>query len=195
MKSPSFSRIVSSAEPVVGAFDCCGPTRFWWRAILWLHGKPTSPIIDGEERRHIVAEGFRFYAQLYRFLGVLFWLTGAACWSAGIFETGRDAFYWTGASGLVGAFLWFASSLGFAGTKALKQRHGNARLVLCAFMVSIIAFLSALTAVLSVVVQLLTSTDATLNLCALSLVWAIGIASCLIEVLYLVGGTQCAIAE
>ena len=64
-------RIIVAA--VVGAFEGCGATSLWWRAILWLHGKPNSPLVSENERRQIVADGFRFYAQLYRFVGLLFW--------------------------------------------------------------------------------------------------------------------------
>ncbi len=187
MKKVSFSRIVSGADSVTGAFDPCGGARFWWRAILWLHGKPTSPAIGEAQRRRILADGFHFYAGLYRFLGVLFWLVGGACWGAGVFESGGDALYWTFASALIGGFLWFASGLGFTGAKALQEQRAYARLVLCAFMVAIIAFLSGLTAALSVAVQMQTQTAPALNLAALSAVWALGIGSYLIEVLYLTG--------
>ncbi|BCM88979.1 hypothetical protein IAD21_00821 [Abditibacteriota bacterium] len=190
MKKASFSRVVSGADPVVSAFDSCGAARTWWRVILWLHGKPTAPILSEVERRNIVAEGFRFYAQLYRFLALLFWLVGCACWVVGVFETTNDALYWMRASALVGGFLWFASGLGFSGAKALRERREHARLVLCGFMVAVIAFLSGLTAALSVVVQLQTGIGAALNLCALSVVWTVGIGSYLIEVLYLVAETR-----
>ncbi|RYX82422.1 hypothetical protein EON83_19620 [bacterium] len=168
MKTVSFSRIVSGAESVVTAFDSCGGTRWWWRTILWLHGKPTSPVLSDAERRRILADGFRFYAQLYRFVGALFWLVGGACWGVGVFETSRDALYWTLASVVVGGFLWFTTSLGFAGAKVMREDKGSGRLLLCSFMVAIIAFLSGLTAALSVVVQWQTQSGVLLNLLALS---------------------------
>lgn len=190
MKKASFSNIVSGAVPVTSAFDSCGVAYFWWRAILWLHGKPTAPSLSNEERRRIVADGFRFYAQLYRLLAVLFWVIGAALWLAGAFETTSETLYWTGSSALAGGLLWFASGLGFVGAKALRENKPSSRLILCAFMVVIIAFLSALVAALSVGVQMQTGQNAGLNLGVVALVWAFGIASYLIEVLYLVAETH-----
>ena len=187
MKGVSFSRVVSGDAFVVDAFERSGAARVWWRAILWLHGKPTSPILSDNERRQIVAEGFRFYAQLYRFLGVLFWLVGGACTFAGIYETENATLYGTLASALAGGLLWFASGLGFRGAKLLRDGHHEGRFVLCAFMVIVIAFLSGLTAALSIGMQLQTETGALWNLAALGGMWAFGLGSYLIEVLYLVG--------
>ena len=192
MKTVSFSRVVSGAEPVASAFDGCGGAQFWWRAILWLHGKPASPLLSHTERRRIVADGFRFYAHLYRFVGVLFWLVGGACYFAGVFETTNAALYGTLAPALTGGLLWFASGLGFQGAKLLREGHTSGRLVLCAFMVAIIAFLSGLTAALSLAVQLQGEANALWNLTALALIWVFGLGSYLIEVLYLVSDERSA---
>lgn len=190
MLTNSFSRVVSGAEVVSNAFDSHKAARLWWRAILWLHGKPTAPTLNADARRQIVADGFRFYAWLYRSLGILFWMVGGALWSTGVFETVCEASYWLGAATLSGGFLWFASGLGFGGAQALREQKGSGRLLLCVFMVAVIAFLSALTAVLSVVVQLQTEYNPILNLCLTSAVWAFGLGSYLIEILYLVVETR-----
>jgi hypothetical protein len=186
MKSTSFARVVSGALPVVHAFDLSPTARLWWRAILWLHGKPTAPLLNATERRGIVADGFRFYAQLYQFLGVLFCFVGAVLALSGVFPTSKDAIYWTGASVMAGVFLWLVSGLGFAGARSLRANHAAARAMLCAFMVGIIAFLSAFTAAVSLTVQLQTDHQAGLNLGIMAVVVALGIGSYLIEVIYLV---------
>lgn len=160
MKTVSFSRVVSGAESVTGAFEGYRAASVWWRAILWLRGKPTSPVLSESERRQIIADGFRFYAQLYRFVGVLIWLVGGACYYAGVFETANAALYGSLASALTGGLLWFASGLGFRGARYLREGHNSGRLVLCAFMVATIAFLSRMTAALSVRAQLQTGAGA-----------------------------------
>ncbi|PQV65529.1 hypothetical protein B1R32_101271 [Abditibacterium utsteinense] len=190
MKTTSFSRVVSGAEPVVSALDSCLWARRWWRAILWLHGKPTDPILDDAERRRIVAEGFRFYAVLYRLLAVLFGLIGALCWYMGVFETTNQTVYGVGLSVLFSSFLFLASGLGFAGAKALRENCGSARLMLTAFMVSIISFLSVFVGGLSVLMQWQTGHYAGLNLGVAGTLWFFGIGSYLIEVLYLVAETR-----
>jgi hypothetical protein len=190
MKKPTFSQIVSGAEYSESAFDSYGPARLWWRAILWLHGKPTSPQLETQQRQQIIADGFRFYAQLYRTLAVLFWIVGAAVYGVDIFDTSRDALYWTGAAALSGGLLWFASGLGFAGAKALRENDDSARFLLCTFMVCIIAFLSAFIAGSSLVLHIQSGFGAVWNLGVVVLTGAFGIGSYLIEVLYLVSETN-----
>ena len=185
MKTSSFSRVVSGAEPLANAFDGSS-ARFWWRTILWLHGKPTAPQLSNEARRQIVADGFRFYAQLYRFLAVLFWFVSASVWFGGVFDLARDALYWSGAGILSGLGLWVASGVGFAGARVLGENKTGARILLAAFMVAIIAILSALTVALSIEAQTQDVGNVWLNLGATSAVWAFGVGSYFIEVLYLV---------
>lgn len=190
MKTSSFSRVVSGHVALATAFDLYCPAKWWWRAILWLHGKPTSPHLRDDERRHIVADGFRFYAALYRFLSGLFFFVSAMVWFAGIFESARDAWYWTGAGVLTSAFLWLVSGVGFAGARAMRDNQASARLMLCAFMIGVVAWLSGLLAALSVVAQTQTVGNPTLNLLVTGFVWAFGVGSYTIEVLYLVAQTE-----
>ncbi len=183
---PSFSRVVCGAEPVQSVFNSCFAARSWWRAILCLHGKPTSPMLSPRQRTEIVADGFRFYAQLYRFLALVFAFVSATALVLPVFSSTRDAFYWTGAAIGVALYLWSASRIGFAGAKALRAGLPDARLLLAAFMVSVIAFLSAFSAGLSVVIQTQELGEVWLNLGMTSAFWLIGIGSYFIEVLYLV---------
>lgn len=190
MKTPSFSRIVCGCEPLQSAFDSLSfAVKLWWRIVLWLHGKPTAPQLSDEERTQIVADGFRFYAALYRFLSLLFFGVSALLWFSGILETARDAIYWTGAGVLSGAFLWIASGVGFAGAKMFRQNDVSGRLTLTAFLVSIIAWLSAFSVALSIEAQAQNIGSVWLNLGAISVVWAFGVGSYFLEVLYLVAQT------
>ena len=168
------------------AFNSCFAARLWWRVILWLHGKPTSPTLSTRQRTEIIAYGFRFYAQLYRFLALVFALVSVTALTSSIFCSTLEAIYWTGAGVGTALGLWCASGIGFAGARALRAGRPDARLLLVAFMVSIIAFLSAFVGGLSVVVQAQGMGNVYLNLGATSTLWLVGIGSYFIEVLYLV---------
>jgi hypothetical protein len=183
---PSFSRVVCGLETVRSAFDSCFAARLWWRVILWLHGKPTAPTLSIGQRTQIIADGFRFYAQLYRCLSLLFAFVSVAALGLSVFSSITEAIYWMGAGSGAALGLWGASGIGFAGAKALRAGRPDAKLLLVAFMVSIIAFLSAFVAGLSVVVQTQGVGNVYLNLGATSALWLVGIGSYFIEVLFLV---------
>ena len=183
---PSFSRVVCGLDAVQNAFNLCFAARFWWRAILWLHGKPTSPALSTQQRTEIIAAGFRFYAQLYRFLALVLAFISALALGLSVFSSTGEATYWTGMATGAALGLWGAGEIGFAGAKALRAGRPDARLLLVAFMVSIIAFLSAFVAGLSIVAHTQNVGSAWINFGATAALWLIGVGSYLIEVLYLV---------
>lgn len=183
---PSFSHVVCGAEEVQRAFDPCFAARLWWRAILWLHGKPTAPTLSVQQRTHVIAAGFRFYAQLYRFLSLVLAFVSVTALASSVYSSFGETIYWTGAGLGASLMLWSASGIGFAGAKSLRAGRCNGRLLLVAFMVAIIAFLSAFVAGLSVVIQTQNIGNVWLNFGATSALWLVGIGSYFIEVLYLV---------
>ena len=72
--SPSLSQIVCGSPQVLAALQEHAPTRAWWRLVLKLHGKPVESSFSNAAKTQRVADGFRFYAALYRALSVVFGL-------------------------------------------------------------------------------------------------------------------------
>lgn len=184
--SPSFSRLVCGAEPVRSAFAVHRPTRFWWNLILWLHGKPNPSSLSESERVKRIADGFTFYASLYRFLGALFFLIAPLFALLPIVAgDGRASFYWAGASLLAGIYLWCVSGLGYAGARSYAQGQRDGISLLIAFLVMIVAFLSLFVAAVSVVAHDSAWLDSVLNLAATAGLFVFGVGSYMIEILYL----------
>ncbi len=181
-KKPTFSQLVCGAPDVRAAFESYVPAQFWWRLILMLHGKPVASSLSCAQESRQIAEGFRFYAWLYRFLAVVFLLLGPTLLAANTNENNVN--YWAVSSVLSGIYLWFCSGLGFAGARdyAIEAAHGT--IVLLTFMVMIVAFLSAFVAVISVVAQSNWLATAP-NLAATSLLFLFGVGSYFIEIVYL----------
>jgi len=184
-KSPNFSQIVCSAQPVQAAFALHPPTRFWWSLILMLHGKPVNPSLSQEEKIKRVADGFKFYAWLYRFLAVIFLVLAPIFVWLNVVENSNSSSYWAACSFLAGVYLWCVSGLGYAGAKSysIGQNQGTSSLV--AFMVMIVAFLSMFVAVVSVVAHHSAWLTPTLNLAAASTLFVFGVGSYMIEIIYL----------
>lgn len=184
-KKPTFSQLVCGALSVRAAFDSHATAQLWWRLILSLHGKPViSSLACAQETRQI-ADGFRFYAWLYRFLAVVFLLLAPTLWAANIGE--NHVSYWAASSVLAGIYLWFCSGLGFAGARIYAAESPRGAAVLVAFMAMIVAFLSAFVATISVVSMQLDWLATAPNLAATSLLFVVGIGSYFIEIVYLIG--------
>lgn len=184
--NPNFSQIVCSSESVQSAFADHRPLRFWWNLILRLHGKPVHSSISREEKIQRIADGFKFYAWLYRFLAVIFLLLAPAFVALHIVV--EISFYWAIASLMAAVYLWCVSSLGYTGATQYVQGQPQSTGVLVAFMVMVVAFLSMFVAVVSVVAQHSAWLSPVPNLIAASALFVFGVGSYMIEILYLTTG-------
>jgi hypothetical protein len=77
------------------------------------------------------------------------------------------------------------SALGYAGAKSYAEGHNQGISSLIAFMVMIVAFLSMFVAIVSVVVQQAAWLAVAPNLAAASTLFAFGIGSYMIDIIYL----------
>lgn len=184
-KSPNFSQLVCSPQPVQSAFASHRSTRFWWNLILRLHGKPVNPSLPEAERIKCIADGFKFYAWLYRFLAVIFFLLAPIFVVLNVAESSASSSYWAAASCLAGVYLWCVSGLGYAGAKSYRMGQNQGTSSLVAFMVMIVAFLSMFIAVVSVVAHHSAWLAITPNLVAASTLFVFGVGSYMIEIIYL----------
>lgn len=179
---PSFSQLVCSVDSVRTAFTAHPPTHCWWKLILALHGKPVDISLSQAERNQRIANGFKFYAWLYRFLAVIFLLLAPVFIVANVAENGTSSLYWAAASFLAGVYLWGVSGLGYAGAKSYGSGFNSS---LIAFMVMIVAFLSMFVATVSVVAHHHAWLGTMPNLIAASLLFVFGVGSYMIEIVYL----------
>ena len=159
------------------------PTRLWWNLILRLHGKLVNSALSNTEKRQRIAEGFRFYAWLYRFLAVIFLVLAPTFVALHIAV--NTSLYWAIASILAAVYLWCVSGLGYAGAQQYAQKQQQSISTLVAFMVMIVAFLSMFVAVVSVVAQHSAWLAPVPNLMAASALFVFGVGSYMIEILYL----------
>ncbi len=130
----NFAAIVRSPAPVRDAFTGHPLLRGWWKCILALHGKSVGDGQLAPEHWNCVADGFRFYGWLYRFVAVA--LLAMAAWAA---VTGLAGVYWLGFM-IAGAFgLWCAAGLAFAGASDLPRavQEGIWKLVVFLFLVAL----------------------------------------------------------
>ena len=174
----NFSQIVSSSALVQTAFALHPTARLWWRAVLWLHGKPRDSLLPEAERIVLLARGFRYYASLYRGVGVLFLLLFPALL---LVET-----YSAIASLLAGLYLWIISGLGSKGADAYSRNIPQARATLVSFFVMIVAFLSLFVSLLSRIAEEEALLPPSLNLLITGVLFVFGIGSYLIEIVFLV---------
>ncbi|MCE9554788.1 MAG: hypothetical protein K8T91_15645 [Planctomycetes bacterium] len=185
-KRPGFSQIVCSSRTVQDAFDLHRPTRCWWNLVLRLHGKPVDPLLTTVERITTIADGFDFYARLYRLLSVAFLLVASILFGLTALEGSDSWFYWAATSLLAGIYLWCVSGLGFAGAKAYRGNQTQGASCLVAFMVMIVVFLCMFVAVASVIAHHSAYLATIPNLAAASALFIFGVGSYLIEIVYLV---------
>ncbi len=181
-KKPNFSQIICSAQSVRAAFTSHRPTRFWWNLILALHGKPVDSSLPQAKQNQRIADGFKFYAWLYRFLAVIFLLLVPVFIVANVAENSTSSSYWAAASFLAGVYLWSVSGLGYAGAKSYGTGSNS---TLIAFMVMIVAFLSMFVATVSVVAHHQAWLGAIPNLVVASFLFVFGVGSYMIEIIYL----------
>src|SRR5215468_7020814 len=104
-KDIRFRQVVVQPGRVRSAFAESAVVRGWWRAVLWLHGKPAGRVVGVEQAAECVASGFTFYGRLYSLLGVLF-LVGTPV--AGFLVYPLDAHYWLLLAGASGVYLLVA---------------------------------------------------------------------------------------
>lgn len=183
--SLTFQQVVCSAPTVRDAFAAHTPLKGWWRVILFLHGKPRDLQATDVERVRCISEGFRFYAWLYRVLGMVFLAVAGLLGALRGMGSDEVSAYWIGASVLGGIYLWIVSGLGYCGAAAYREGKTQSIALLVSFMVMIVAFLSLLVAALSVAAHSLGWVGSGPNLLALSVLFVFGVGSYLIEIIYL----------
>ena len=182
---PTFSELVCSASPIRAALSSPSVLRLWWLVILMLHGKPRDPQLTDAARVECIANGFRFYAQLYRLLAVIFLSLSLLLGALKISLAEGGTWYWCAASLLAAAYLWLVSGLGYVGAAEYRRGEGSSISSLIAFMVMIIAFLSLFLSAASVAAYHFHWLATGPNLSIAAGVFAFGIGSYFIEVLYL----------
>lgn len=187
---PTFQQVVCSAPLVRDVFTDLPVLHRWWQVILLLHGKPRDPLLSGADRVRCVAQGFRFYAWLYRVLAMVFMaLTGLLAALQGMGSDEVSA-YWVGASCLGAIYLWIVSGLGYYGAEVYRQEQPQGISLLVSFMVMIVAFLSLFVAALSVAAHHLGWVANEINLISISALFLFGVGSYLIEIIYLTAQKQ-----
>lgn len=181
----SFSDLVCGASPVRTAFNSQSVLRLWWQVVLILHGKPRDPGLSETDRIQCIADGFQFYAWLYRLLAVIFLSLALVLGALKISLTESGTWYWCIASLLAAVYLWLVSGLGYAGAGAYRRGEGYSISALIGFMVMIIAFLSLFLSAASVAMYHFHWLPTGPNLTVTAGAFAFGIGSYFIEVLYL----------
>jgi hypothetical protein len=184
-----FTAAICDSSAVKTAFSDLAIMKTWWRIVLWLHGKPQASEAGIEDKRQCVADGFVFYADLYRSLAWVF----AALVPTLIYIAklgSYDYLYWELACAGGFVYLWLTSSLGRWGAQQYRSGKIDGRISLAAFLVMISAFLSMLIVALSIVVHFYMAVSNCINLLTLSILLAFGVGSYLIELIYLVGSAM-----
>jgi hypothetical protein len=180
-----FSDLVCGALPVQAAFDGQRGFCLWWRVVLMLHGKPRDTNLPEADRLNCIANGFRFYAWLYRMLAVIFLSLTLALGALKISLAESGTWYWCVTSLLVAIYLWLVSGLGYAGARSYRRGEGGSISALIGFMVMVIAFLSLFLSAASVAAYHSHWLPTGPNLAIVSLVFAFGVGSYFIEIFYL----------
>ena len=135
-----FAEIIRSNKKVRAAFDEHAFAGFWWKVILFLHGKPVTANADSGRMLQVVANGFYFYAILYRLVG-LFIAGLLVCY--GFLANSEDLHMFALLAGVVLGYLWLVSSIGFRGAQLLKKQNASSMNLLIIFMVLLTWFLVA----------------------------------------------------
>ncbi|TXH05140.1 MAG: hypothetical protein E6R05_02295 [Candidatus Moraniibacteriota bacterium] len=184
-----FAEIVRSSPLVRDSFRELPLIDIWWRLILALHGKPVGIDSGSDETKVVLAKGFRFYGLLYASLAIVHAIAIPVILAAGI----PDAGYW-GALMLGSAcYLGMTSTLALSGAANLSLRLHSARAHLIVFFVAVIAYLACFCGVVMAITHGAFPGYDFLILLAVLLFMLLGIASYLIEILYLVLETGTAI--
>ena len=135
-----FTEIIRSSRFVRAAFDKAPAYRWWWRAILVLHGKPCRDDLSTADRRRILSHGFRFYAMLYILLALI--MVAVSVFLVAFKVT--EGFYWPGMALFAGIYLGGSSGLAFKGARLYPSDTRDALGLLVVFFVAVIGFLMAL---------------------------------------------------
>ncbi len=183
-----FAEIVRSSAAVRESFRDLPLLHAWWRLILALHGKPIDIDADSHEAKIALAKGFRFYGFLYASLAITIATAIPVILATGIPNPG----YWV--SLLLGSscYLGLASQLAFSGSANYWSQHRSARAHLIVFFVAVIAYLACFCGVLLAITHNAFPQYDFLTVTCILLFMLAGIASYLIEILFLVlhAGTQ-----
>lgn len=183
MSPRSFAQVLRSSERLRATFDRMGAFALWWRIVLLLHGKPVSDRLPDDERARILAGGFRFYGYLYLGLGALI-LSGTGAW---LLMDASPSPYWVGLAGFGGLYLVASSALAFRGARTFGAGETRGAVLLVTFFLSIIVFLAAFGAFLSLWIHGAGGgRHDPVNVAVFAAFILFGIGSYLIEVLYLV---------
>jgi hypothetical protein len=180
-----FSRLLCGTASVRSAFEGTGPIAVWWRLVLWLHGKPTTPILTEAERVRCVANGFRFYAGLYAVLGVVLLLAAAMLAYIGWLSSGVPFGYAALSTISGGAFLLVVARFGTGAAEAFRHGQSLGRVHLVAFVVMLTAFLSLLLGAVSLAIHLLGLLAPLPNIAVCAALFTLGIGSYFVELVYL----------
>lgn len=176
-----FAAIIRSTPAIRTLFDESTVHRWWWRAILTLHGKPRSNELSPTDRKRILAAGFQFYGYLYGCLALI--MAGVAFALLAVEVEVQS--YWPCLAMFASVYLGASASLAFKGARAFATNTTQASAMLIVFFVAIIGFLTLFAGTLAFVVNQQhpeAGIAIALSLAAFAL---LGIASYLLEILYL----------
>ena len=182
----AFAREVCGASLVRTAFDTGSAVpRLWWRAILWLHGKPVVSNPTNTKRVECLANGFAFYAALYRVLALLMLVVGACLFYARMYAPDVIAFYWCLAAFVTGMCLLAIAQIGTQAAKQYRTSAASGIPQLAVFFALLIGFLSLLLGGASVALHITAYVSVLVNIGTVAVVFALGIGSYLLELVYL----------
>jgi hypothetical protein len=182
----SFSRIVCNADGVRTAFDGYTPTAVWWRAVLWLHGKPSANTLPEASRTRCIVRGFRFYALLYRLVAVALAASGIALLLMRCYMDQTAPYGGVLALGTA-VVLWFACGLGYSGARLLATDKRAGTVQLAAFISLLVGFLSFFAGSVSAAFAYYALLPTWVNVAVTGSFCLFGIGSYFIELAYLVG--------
>lgn len=177
-----FAEIVRSSLPVRESFRDLPVHHAWWRLILALHGKPIDIDADSHEASITLAKGFRFYGILYISLA----FTMAAVIPVILATSVPNPGYWVVLLLGSSCYLGLASHLALSGSANYTSSHRNARAHLIVFFVAVIAYLACFCGVVLAITHYTFPQYDCLTVTGLLLFMLGGIASYLIEILFLV---------
>jgi hypothetical protein len=177
----SFAAIVRSPAPVRAAFTGHPVLRAWWKCVLALHGKPVPGVQSVTGHLNCVADGFRFYGWLYRFVALMLVAMAVV---AGATDLGGP--YWVGFMMAGAACLWCAAWLAFAGAGDLPQRSRDGLWKLVVFLFLVGLFLVSTLMAVSVQAKAVELLPDLANFALTILLLALGVGSYLIELVALV---------
>ena len=176
-----FAEIIRSSRSVRAAFDKAPAYRWWWRAILVLHGKPCRDDLSTADRGRILSRGFRFYAMLYILLALI--MVAVSVFLVAFKVT--EGFYWPGMALFAGIYMGGSSGLAFKGARLYPTDTRDASGLLVVFFVAVIGFLMAFGGALSVLLNQHHPISGIVAVPLLVVFVLFGVGSYILELLYL----------